>query len=271
MKKQAVYAGDKYFPTMTKLAQWLGIPKMKLSNLFEGRDSIFYNGVTLKKTDPLPEPKVIHERKPKTNHDRKPKPVLVNGVAYNSCSEAERALKFPKCVLSGALNAGQKFYKGYAIEYGRPSDAPEKDLRKVKTGVYCTNLNKHFTSIQDASRFAKVDSWTMSKKMEFAGKFIDDVGNIYVREKPMKTINVYKNTGATLKRKVTKEYTRTVKVDDKEPESLQNEVPQIVKDAITDKIKELFKNSELRDQITDLMKHAGFKKLIFTLDEIENN
>lgn len=275
MKKQPVYAGDKLFPTITKLAEWLGVSKNSIHQAFGDKKTVFYKGITLKKA---PQEESHPYRPLGTQKGKKPIPVLVDGIAYNNCNEAERAQGWSPNTLIKALKTGKAFYKGKKIEFLYPSDGDKyklcwdnKRTDNKCVGVYCENLNKHFASIKEAAKFAGADGWTMSKKMETAGKFIDEKGNTYVREKPMKTINVYNNTGAKIRHKVIKPYTRTIKVLDKEPESLQNEVPQIVKDAINDKIKELFKNSELRDQITDLMRHAGFKKIIFTLDEIENN
>lgn len=266
MKKQPVYAGDKFFPTMSKLADWLGISKLKLSNMFKDRDSIFYNGTILRKAQQEPKPQ---QKTTQKYWDRRPKPVLVDGIAYNSCREAEEILGFPKNVLAGALNCKQKFYKGHTIEYVCPSDAPKQDGRKNGTGVYCENLNKHFSSINDAARFAKADGWTMSKKMEFAGKFIDSEGNTYIREKPMKTIRVYKNTGAKVKRNVTTPYTRTPNAPKTPVVESKNEVPQIVKDAIIEKLKDLLKHSEINEQMTELMKYAGLTKVVITLIEDE--
>lgn len=271
MNKQPVYAGDKLFPTMTKLAEWLGISKLKLSEMFKDRDSIFYNGTVLRRAQPEPKPEHIPVQK---SWDRRPKPVLVDGVAYNSCHDAEQLLGFPKNVLAGALNNMQKFYKGHAIEYVYPSDTkttPKNDGRKSGTGVYCENLNKHFPSINDAAKFAQADAWTMSKKMEFAGKFIDDNGNVYIREQPMKTINVYKNTGAKLKRKVTTPYTRTLTEPKTPVIESKDEIPQVVKDAIIDKLKDLLKNSNVRDEMTELMKYAGLTRVVITLTEDGNN
>lgn len=267
VKKIQVYAGDKHFESMTALAKWLQIPKITLTNLFGKNKEIFYNGITLKKADPEPDTVKHYTPRKKTNWDRRPKPVLIDGVAYNSCHEAERVLRFPKNVLGGALNNGQTFYKGHKIEYVYPSDAPKQN--KTKIGVYCENLNKHFQSISDAAKFADVDGWTMSKKMEAAGKFIDTKGNVYIREKPMNSINVYKNTGPTLKRNVTKEYTRTV-IKDK-PVETKNEVPAIVRQLVQDKIIDLLKNAEHFDEIKELMKYVGLTKIILSLDEIENN
>lgn len=72
------------------------------------------------------------------------------------------------------------------------------DKRKLRCPVICETLNKRFFSIKDAAKFAKVNNWTMSVKMETAGQFIDKEGNVYKRLKPMITKNAYKNTGAEI-------------------------------------------------------------------------
>jgi hypothetical protein len=61
-----------------------------------------------------------------------------------------------------------------------------------------------FKSIKDAAAYAQVDGWTMSKKMETSGSFIDNNGDEYIRETPMKTKNKYKNTGKKLCKAITK-------------------------------------------------------------------
>ena len=64
--------------------------------------------------------------------------------------------------------------------------------------VINTTKNIWFKSIQDAAAYAQADGWTMSKKMETSGSFIDNNGDEYIRETPMQTKNTYKTTGKKL-------------------------------------------------------------------------
>lgn len=66
--------------------------------------------------------------------------------------------------------------------------------------VRVINITKDiwFDTIGEAAKYAKIDGWTMSKKMETSGSFVDDNGDEYIRETPMRTKNKYKNTGKKL-------------------------------------------------------------------------
>ena len=258
---QNIRINDKIFRSMTKAAKFLGIPTVTLSEKMRNKQAITHKDLLIEKIKP--EPKVKHRRRARTV------PVLVDGVAYNSIMDAETTLNFPRGVLSGALSAGQKFYKEHKIEYVYPSDAGRRNHNVKKIPVYCKNLDRKFDSILEAAAFAGVDSWTMSKKMEFSGGFIDSAGNEYVRLKPMKTKNVYKTTSKTLDR-IVPEYTRTVKPKDEQqlpPVPQKPQVPDVVVEAIQEKIKRIIEDSPIHDQITELMKYAGLKKIIFTMPE----
>lgn len=130
--------------------------------------------------------------------------VKVENQVFNSIQAACEYLKLKHPAgLSHALNRGNTTYKGLAIERVNPI-IPDR-VKKMKKNnrlecpVVCENLNLHFRNIKQAAAYAKVDGWTMSKKMTAAGQFKDKDGNIYKRLKPMKSKNVYENTGDTLK------------------------------------------------------------------------
>ena len=71
---------------------------------------------------------------------------------------------------------------------------------KKNCQVFCKETNTLYESITSVAKELGIDSWTMGKKMTAAGCFIDENGNTYQRMTPMKSKNVYANTGASLKK-----------------------------------------------------------------------
>lgn len=127
----------------------------------------------------------------------------VEGKVFNSLKEACEYLQLKDSAgLSHALRRGQTTFKGLQI---KPLNLVPERLKKMKKNnrlecpVICETLNLHFRNIKMAAAYAQVDGWTMSKKMQAAGQFKDKNGNIYKRVKPMKSKNVYENTGDTVK------------------------------------------------------------------------
>ena len=158
---------------------------------------------------------------------KKPIPVIIEDQEFESISAAARFLDMPSANLWNIAHTTNNF-NGLSVRFKDPSLSEAKTLdskyrinyylnKKIeksgkKCPVICETLNKKFKSIKDASTFAKVDGWTMSKKMETAGQFKDKNGNIYKRLKPMNTKNNYTNTGDELtKTWIRKKKTETVK------------------------------------------------------------
>jgi hypothetical protein len=176
--------------------------------------------------------------------------VKVENQVFNSIKDACAYLKLnTPAGLAHAIKRGNSTYKGLAIERVNPI-VPDK-VKKMKKNnrlecpVVCENLNLHFRNIRQAAAYAKVDGWTMSKKMSTAGQFKDKDGNIYKRLKPMKSKNVYENTGDTIK--TTRAFAhRTVKKDLEEvkPAQVIQELPtqpivdkvQLAKDVLKEKV-----------------------------------
>ena len=134
--------------------------------------------------------------------------------------------------------------------------------------VYCPNLDKTFDSITDAAKYAQADTWTMSKKMETSGGFVDKNGNEYKRLKPMNTKNNYPDTGKTLAKTHSFAHRIVVKPVDNKPINIgtpvrvvKEEIPQIVKDAINDKIIQILKDNNIYNQIVDLLNYGGFSTI----------
>lgn len=145
---------------------------------------------------------------------KKPIKVIVEGTTFNSIKEAANYIDSSRGVyvqLAHALARNcERKYKGLSIAYADEElenqvkqklltkSLPHK-YSKIGCPVLCKTTGKRFKSITKAAKHANVNDWTMSKKMETAGKFMDKHNNEYIRLVPMNTKNVYANTGATLK------------------------------------------------------------------------
>lgn len=130
--------------------------------------------------------------------------VKIENKTFTSLKEACEYLKLKHSAgLAHALKKGNTTYNGLHIERLSPvSKGNKRNHKKQSCPVLCENLNVRFKTITEAAKYAQADGWTMSKKMETAGQFIDKNGNVYKRMKPMKSKNVYENTGAEVKRVV---------------------------------------------------------------------
>ena len=280
---QNIRVNNKIFDSLSKAAKFIGIQRSNLSVMLKNKKATTYKDLMIEKLD-----------KPKKKTQRgysRCIPVLVDNVAYNSISDAERALGWSENTLAKPLRQGRKIYKGHTIDYVLPSQRDKikrKNPKAVK--VLCVTTGVTYDRLGDAAKVAGADEWTMSKKMETSGGYIDKNGNEYVRLSPMVSKNVYKDTGKTLKaiRKHTEMPSRRgVKLNIKEtfvpvdtalnlanadarfpivdaPKSepaQKPQVPQVVKDAINDKIIKLLKDNGIYEQIVDLLNFGGFSSI----------
>lgn len=148
------------------------------------------------------------------------------------------------------------------------------DKRRIR--VYCKNLSRWFKSISSAAEFANVDAWSMSKKMETSGSFIDRNGNEYIREKPMQTKNRYQNTGKTLKRKCDKRVRRKpvnqliAEHPIKEKEFVYGELPKVIRELIDEKIKDMCDKNRPWLEIKAFMLKMGCKQITISLKDTDN-
>jgi DNA-binding protein Fis len=264
-----VKINNKVFNSISRAAKFLGINRPALSVMLKNKQATTYKDLLIEKLE------VPSKTKDKTIHGgrRKATPIIVDGVAYNSCWEADKKFGFNIGTLSKKLNKGVKEYKGHKIEPVYPSMI--KDIKPTNTvRVYCVDTDTTFDTLSEAARFAGADGWTMSKKMETSGYFIDNAGRAYKRLSPMKTKNVYKDTGSTLmyqrafaKRTVKNkkpEVVDTPVVETPKPEVKQPVVlPNIVKEAINDKIIQLLKEKGIYDEIIELLNYGGFTSIKF--------
>lgn len=131
--------------------------------------------------------------------------------------------------------------------------------------VINTTKNIWFKSIKDAAAYAQVDGWTMSKKMETSGSFIDSNGDEYIRETPMKTKNKYKNTGKKLCKTVA--HTRRTRVC-KQPDFAFSELPMPVRDLINQEISRMIVSNTPWEQIKAFMLKMGCKKIILNIEDL---
>ena len=280
---QNIRVNNKIFDSLSKAAKFIGIQRSNLSVMLKDKKATTYKDLMIEKLD-------TPKKKTKRGYSRCI-PVLVDNVAYNSISDAERALGLSENTLAKPLRQGRKIYKGHTIEYVLPSQKDKikhKNIKAVK--VLCVTTGVTYDRLGDAAQVAGVDSWTMSKKMEASGGYIDKNGNEYVRLSPMVSKNVYKDTGKTLKairgfnpRPSRRGVKLNIKetfvpvdtalnlanadarfpiVDAPKSEPAQKpQVPQVVKDAINDKIIKLLKDNGIYEQIVDLLNFGGFSSI----------
>lgn len=154
-------------------------------------------------------------------------PVIVEGKEFESISAAARMLNvssaqvWHKAHTTGTLNGLSVCFKDKTLskaktlekDYQKNYLASKKKAASNKRNcpVICETLNKKFNSIKEASKFAKVNGWTMGMKMEAKGQFVDKNGNIYKRLKPMNTKNIYKTPTDGITKEVT-HHTKTTPI-----------------------------------------------------------
>jgi hypothetical protein len=278
---QIVRANNKVFNSISKLAKFLQMPSPTLRRVLNGKQATIYKDILIEK---IAKP----TKGPNTMKKARGIPVIVDDVPYDNCATAERELGFPINSLTKCLRLGKKSYKGHTVSAVYPSQIKRvPGVHNTKrVNVTCVTTGEVFKSLKDAAQDAQVDSWTISKKMETAGSFISRDGKEYVRERPMVSKNTYKNTGKTLK--AIRPYTerpsrRGVKLNTKEtfvpidtaletakskrevlfPNATDTkpQVPQVVKDALNDKIIDLLKGAGIYDKIVDLLNYGGFSSI----------
>lgn len=197
------------------------------------------------------------------------KTIDVNGKRFRSLSQAAKYIRISTPRLSELLRNKKEFmYDNFRIQEINKPKIPKLKSTKIPKlkSKYCkvlqVNTGKIFKTIKEASEYAGVDSWTMSVKMEVAGSFIDKNGNEYKRLSPMITKNKYVNTGKTLKTgHVGKEIEKN---NDNCIEEEKDTVPQIVKDAINEKIILMLKEKGLYEDIVNLLNYGGFSTIKIT-------
>lgn len=271
---QNIRVNNKIFDSISKAAKFIGIQRSNLSVMLKDKKATTYKDLMIERLD-------SPEKKKTGRGNYRKIPVLVDGVAYNSIGDAEKSCGFPVNTLAKPLREGRKIYKGHTIEYVLPSQKDKYSHKTVK--VLCVTTGVTYNKLGDAAKVAGADKWTMSKKMEASGGYIDANGNEYRRLTPMITKNTYKDTGKKVRKYTPKTSRRGVKLNTKEtfvpidtaletakskrevlfPNAIdaKTQVPQVVKDAINDKIIKLLKDNGIYEQIVDLLNFGGFSSI----------
>lgn len=262
---QTVKVNNKIFRSIARAAKYLGVQRSNLSVLLKNNKQIRVKDSIVEASDDKPVKKLKQPSK-------RAIPVIVDGVQYNSCNDAEKALGLPPCVIAKTLRENRNKYNGHTVER-----APRGINTTRKTGVICTTTGETWDSIAGASRAIGCDDWTMSKKMESSGYFIDLRGRTYKRLKPMSTTKSYKDTGAELSRLVkkgiprpsarkttveeTKPITQNKTAEEIKPVAEKTQVPKVVRDAINEKIVSMLKEKDIYDEIVELLNYGGFSSV----------
>lgn len=157
-------------------------------------------------------------------------------------------------------------------------------MSKNNTGVKvkCITTGAEFKSIKEAAEYAGENNWTMGIKMSAFGYFEDSQGRKYIREVPMVTKNVY--TGGkspkvekhmpktTRKKKIKPSDFDLMKIPDLKPfdkfDNMPRQVmsekhdkcPQIVKQAVGEKIKQMMKDAHIWDDVVQALDFLGVDK-----------
>lgn len=136
--------------------------------------------------------------------------------------------------------------------------------KKIK--VYCETLDIWFNSIQDAAKYAGCNDWSMSKKMDIMGSFVDEAGNVYKRAEPMKTKNKYQTrTNYTSIKKG--RYSRKPNAKKETADFKFADLLKAVQELIEEKTKEMIGTNQPCSEIKSFLKKMGCKKLTLRVDE----
>lgn len=130
------------------------------------------------------------------------KPIEINGKKFESRKAACDYFKISGFKLQWLVKKYGYTIPETAFKDQRGTNFINVNMQKRKISslcckVKCVEDNTIYPSIAAAARVCKVSDWTMSVKMQTAGKFEKD-GKTYIRLSPMKTKNAYKNTGAAI-------------------------------------------------------------------------
>lgn len=249
-----IRVNNKFFKSLTKAARFIGMPATTLSVALKDKKSIVHKDLLIEKTEIKPTERIKKQRNI---------PVLVDGIMYNSFKDAEKALGCGRSYLSLALRRGQTNIKGHTIEPVYPSMVGKKKIGGTK--VLQVNTGVVFNSIRDASIEADADEWTMSKKMEFAGSFIDKFGNEYKRLTPMDTQKVYYAGNKTVGKYVSPQHNNIIE----KRNYIYADLPKAIKELVDEKISNMFESGKSWQEIKDFAKKVGCKQIILKVDDDE--
>ena len=198
--------------------------------------------------------------------------IFVDGVEQKTIKEAAKAMNTDYYNARYRIQKRATVVNGHILDYKAREIVPKyKKMRgqQNRIRVYCETEDIYFNSITDAAKYADADGWTMSRKMADNEYFIDRKGRKYKRLAPLVTKNVYRKTAPGYLRPhytrvgntVTKIETEALEPSDVVVESTPTEkttVPQVVKDALSEKIKNILQEAGVYDTILELLKYGGF-------------
>ena len=141
--------------------------------------------------------------------------VNINGKHFNTITEAAKAINCKAYHLYNAYASNATSYKNFNLEFIRNENDMCLIRNRYKCPVICTTTGKVYDSIADASKAAGANNWTMSLKMEKAGKFIDKEGNEYIRKIPMNTSREYSNQTPTVNQRLSELHSNSRKSNNK--------------------------------------------------------
>lgn len=186
--------------------------------------------------------------------------VVIEGKVFNSMYSAATFLGVDVSCVAWALKHNKdRKYKNLSISYADAkleqetiealkNKRPRKRVARKASIKACPVEAKtldgkvfSFKTITDAAKYAKVNGWTMSIKMQARGQFTDKNGVVYKRLKPMNTKNQYTTPTDTITKTVIKHKKHSVKsvkenVVDVPVSAETKSAIQIAKDALKEKI-----------------------------------
>lgn len=215
--------------------------------------------------------------------------VYVNGKFMKSITSAAKFLRMPMSTLAEMLrNKKSTIYKDVFIEKAEETPQIIKKQKVGKGGAGAMPIivdGVRYNSMNEAERAVGLGENTLSHAVRRKSGYCKGhkIELVYPeRLKPMNTKNVYKNTGKNYRHRETK----SLETDPKnrfiscetlnkidvgnfcEPLTEVNfdkkEVPQIVKDAINEKIISMLKDNGLYEDIVNLLNYGGFSTIKIT-------
>jgi hypothetical protein len=150
-----------------------------------------------------------------------------------------------------------------------------KNIKNYKSSpvkmVTKDGIEKIFISITDAAKYAQVNSWTMSIKMQVWGYFQDANGNKYYRLDEMKTKNKYETSSPKMIHKQAKYKKKQVKTKEVKEETIKEEPKkEVIKQQ---KIQSIIVETDdpvikmINERIVKILKDAGVYEEIKKLSE----
>lgn len=203
------------------------------------------------------------------------KTIDVNGKIFRSLSQAAKYIRISTSRLSELLKNKKEFmYDNFRIQEINKPKKPKPRSKYCK--VLQVNTGKIFNTISEASKYAGVDSWTMSVKMEVAGSFIDKNGNEYKRLSPMITKNKYANTGKTINNPTQRFFPtfdelvpikHKIPVEPVEEKKLKFEnYPQVIQSLIRKEIRTMIREDKPWSEIKKFLRDVGCETLTIKVD-----